>query len=86
MLRLARPGYHRFSQTREFDATYGGGESNVTVSLANYGIGEKFVTRLPKYDIEKYSEGVIKYLEFAEALRGSIQLQYLYSRTFPGAR
>ena len=51
MLRLATPGYQRFNQASEFTATYGGGEANVAVSLANYGIQSEFVTRLPKNDI-----------------------------------
>ncbi|MGL5919888.1 MAG: PfkB family carbohydrate kinase, partial [Bacteroidales bacterium] len=48
MLRLATPGYQRFSQASEFTATFGGGEANVAVSLANYGLNAEFVTRLPK--------------------------------------
>lgn len=51
MLRLATPGYLRFSQSKQFEATFGGGEANVAVSLANYGIDAEFVTRLPKNDI-----------------------------------
>ena len=51
MLRLSTPGYLRFSQAHQFDATFGGGEANVAVSLANYGIDTQFVTRLPKNDI-----------------------------------
>lgn len=51
MLRLTPPGFLRFSQTTNFDAVYGGGESNVAVSLANYGIPVEFVTRLPQNDI-----------------------------------
>ena len=51
MLRLAPPGFLRFSQTNTFDVVYGGGESNVAVSLANYGVPVDFVTRLPKNDI-----------------------------------
>ncbi len=51
MLRLTPPGYLRFSQASSFDVVYGGGESNVAVSLANYGIPVDFVTRLPKNDI-----------------------------------
>lgn len=51
MLRLTPPGFKRFSQASEFDVVYGGGESNVAVSLANYGIPTEFVTRLPKNDI-----------------------------------
>lgn len=51
MLRLATPAYLRFSQTDTFSATFGGGEANVAVSLANYGAEVDFVTRLPKNDI-----------------------------------
>jgi len=51
MLRLATPGYLRFSQSTELSATFGGGEANVAVSLANYGIPVDFVTRLPQNDI-----------------------------------
>ncbi|MDP4289670.1 MAG: sugar kinase [Bacteroidota bacterium] len=51
MLRLATPGFERFSQSRQLNATFGGGEANVAVSLANYGIKTDFVTRLPKNDI-----------------------------------
>ena len=51
MMRLSPPGFLRLSQTNSFDINYGGGESNVAVSLANYGIPVEFVTRLPKSDI-----------------------------------
>ncbi|MEX0660618.1 MAG: sugar kinase [Balneolaceae bacterium] len=51
MLRLSPPGFFRFSQTNYFDAIYGGGESNVAVSLSNYGVPSQFVTRLPTNDI-----------------------------------
>ena len=51
MLRLSTPGYLRFSQAKQYEATFGGGEANVAVSLANYGIETEFVTRFPKNDI-----------------------------------
>jgi len=51
MLRLATPGFLRFDQTDQFSATYGGGEANVAVSLANFGINVDFITRLPNNDI-----------------------------------
>ena len=51
MLRLAPEGYLRFTQAETFGAVYGGGEANVSVSLANYGIDSAFVTKLPKHDI-----------------------------------
>ena len=53
MLRLSTPGYLRFGQAKQFEATFGGGEANVAVSLANYGMDAKFVTRLPENDIAK---------------------------------
>ena len=51
MLRLATPGFQRFIQSASLNATFGGGEANVAVSLANYGIDTEFVTRLPNNDI-----------------------------------
>lgn len=51
MLRLAPEGYNRFVQSDKFLATFGGGEANVAVSLANYGIDTAFVTKLPENDI-----------------------------------
>ena len=51
MLRLAPEGYYRFVQTENYGATYGGGEANVAVSLANYGLDAAFVTKLPAHDI-----------------------------------
>ena len=53
MLRLATPGYLRFIQADSFDVVYGGGESNVAVSLANYGLDTQFITRLPDNPIGK---------------------------------
>ena len=47
MLRLSPPGQLRFTQARAFDVVYGGGESNVAVSLAGFGVEADFVTRLP---------------------------------------
>ncbi|HIW41506.1 MAG TPA: sugar kinase [Candidatus Mediterraneibacter vanvlietii] len=51
MLRLAPEGYYRFVQADSFGATYGGGEANVAVSLANYGFDASFVTKLPEHEI-----------------------------------
>lgn len=51
MLRLAPEGYYRFLQAEKFGAIYGGGEANVAISLANYGIDAKFVTKLPTHEI-----------------------------------
>lgn len=51
MLRLAPEGYTRFVQAEGYGATYGGGEANVCVSLANYGLETGFVTKLPAHEI-----------------------------------
>src|SRR5512142_1270584 len=51
MLRLSPPGALRFGQARSFDVVYGGGESNVAVTLAAFGLESDFVTRLPSNEI-----------------------------------
>ncbi|MDX1617961.1 MAG: sugar kinase [Balneolaceae bacterium] len=51
MMRLSPPGHLRFSQADRFEVIYGGGEANVAVSLANYGIPVEYVTRLPDNDL-----------------------------------
>lgn len=51
MLRLAPEGYYRFVQADSYGATYGGGEANVAVSLANFGLDSAFVTKLPAHEI-----------------------------------
>jgi 2-dehydro-3-deoxygluconokinase len=47
MMRLNPEGYQRFVQAEKFEASYAGGEANVAVSLANYGLDASFVTKLP---------------------------------------
>ena len=51
MLRLAPNGYYRFFQNDQMQATFGGGEANVAVSLANYGQDVSYVTKLPTHAI-----------------------------------
>ncbi|MBR5226253.1 MAG: sugar kinase [Clostridia bacterium] len=51
MLRLAPNGYYRFFQNDQMQATFGGGEANVAVSLANYGMDSVYVTKLPSHAI-----------------------------------
>ena len=51
MLRLKAPGHERFFQSPMLEATFGGGEANVAVSLANYGMDAEFLTILPQNDI-----------------------------------
>ncbi len=47
MLRLSPPGFERFFQSPLLQATFGGGEANVAVSLAQFGLESHYVTRLP---------------------------------------
>ncbi len=51
MQRLSPQGYSRFLQADKYVVTYGGGEANVAVSLANYGVDVEFVSKLPKHEI-----------------------------------
>jgi 2-dehydro-3-deoxygluconokinase len=59
MLRLNPPGFERFFQTPVLEATFGGGEANVAVSLANFGVDVSFVTALPKNPI---GDSCVEYL------------------------
>ncbi len=51
MMRLNPEGYLRLKQASKFEVSYAGGEANVAVSLANYGVDTKFVTKLPDNDL-----------------------------------
>lgn len=51
MLRLSTPGYARFVQSENFNATYGGGEANVAISLAQMGMEAAHVTRFPDNEL-----------------------------------
>lgn len=60
MLRFKSPGNERFFQSPVLEATFGGGEANVAVSLANYGQDAAFVTVLPKNDIGEACIGELR--------------------------
>ena len=51
MLRLNPAGYLRFEQANAFEASFGGGEANVAVSLAHFGMNASFVSKFPKHSI-----------------------------------
>lgn len=59
MMRLSPPGFQRFTQARSFEVVYGGGEANVAVSLANFGVPVEYVTRLPGNEL---GEACLQYL------------------------
>lgn len=60
MLRLTPPGYQRFTQAQRFEATYGGGEANVAVSLAQFGFDAYFVTQLPDNPLGNAAAGHLR--------------------------
>ncbi|MEY3323133.1 MAG: hypothetical protein RLZZ417_2716 [Bacteroidota bacterium] len=88
MLRLASPGYLRFSQSTQLEATFGGGEANVAVSLANYGIPASFVSRLPKNDIGDWAiQNLRKYnVQTQDILRGGDRVGIYFLETGAVAR
>src|SRR6188508_2496050 len=51
MLRLSPPGFERLFQSPVLSATFGGGEANVAVSLAHFGLDSHYVTRLPTHAV-----------------------------------
>jgi 2-dehydro-3-deoxygluconokinase len=60
MLRLSTPGFKRFVQSDSFEVNFGGGEANVAVSLANYGIDSYFISKLPKHEIGQAAVNLLK--------------------------
>ena len=61
MLRLAPNGYYRFFQNDQMQATFGGGEANVAVSLANFGLHSTYVTKLPRHAIGQAAVDSLRY-------------------------
>lgn len=80
MLRLAPEGYYRFTQAERFGATYGGGEANVAVSLANYGMDAAFVSKLPEHEIGQCAVNSLrKYgVDTSKIVRGGNRLGIYY--------
>ena len=72
MLRLAPEGYYRFFQNDKMQATFGGGEANVSVSLANYGMDSAFVTKLPDHAIGQAAIDSLRYfgVDTSKVVRG----------------
>ncbi len=60
MGRLCPPGYKKVLQATSFDVTFAGGEANVAVSLANYGVDTKYVTKVPDNDLGKLVKRILK--------------------------
>ena len=60
MMRLNPEGYLRFTQAARFEASYAGGEANVAVSLANYGMDASYVTKLPDNDLGRSARNALR--------------------------
>ncbi len=61
MMRLNPEGYQRFVQAEKFEASYAGGEANVAVSLANYGVDASFVTKLPANPLGESARNAVRH-------------------------
>lgn len=80
MLRLAPEGYLRFVQSDKFEATFGGAEANVCVSLANYGEDAVFVTKLPAHEIGQMAVNSLRKfgVNTSEIVRGGNRVGIYY--------
>ena len=80
MLRLAPNGYYRFFQNDQMQATFGGGEANVAVSLANYGLDSAYVTKLPKHAIGQAAVDSLRYfgVDTSKVVRGGDRVGIYY--------
>lgn len=80
MLRLAPNGYYRFFQNDQLQATFGGGEANVAVSLANFGLDASFVTKLPTHAIGQAAVNSLRYfgVDTNDIIRGGDRVGIYY--------
>lgn len=80
MLRLAPNGYYRFFQNDQLQATFGGGEANVAVSLANFGLDAAFVTKLPDHAIGQAAVNSLRYfgVDTSKIVRGGNRVGIYY--------
>lgn len=80
MLRLAPNGYYRFFQDDQMQATFGGGEANVAVSLANYGLKSVYVTKLPDHAIGQAAVNSLRYfgVDTSKITRGGERVGIYY--------
>ena len=80
MLRLAPNGYYSFFQNDQMQATFGGGEANVAVSLANFGLDSAYVTKLPKHAIGEAAVSSLRYfgVDTSKIVRGGDRVGIYY--------
>lgn len=80
MLRLAPEGYLRFVQAPKFEATFGGGEANVAVSLSNFGMDAAFVSKIPSHEIGQACVNSLRAfgVDTSKIVRGGARLGIYY--------
>ena len=80
MLRLAPENYLRFVQSEKYEATFGGAEANVAVSLANYGVDAAFVSKLPAHEIGQAAVNSLRKfgVETSKIVRGGNRVGIYY--------
>lgn len=80
MLRLEPPLYTRFLQTQSFDASFGGGEANAAISLAQFGIDSSFVSKIPQHDIGQAAVNSLRThgVDTSRIIRGGDRLGIYY--------
>ena len=80
MLRLAPENYLRFVQSDKYEATFGGAEANVAVSLANFGVDCAFVSKLPAHEIGQAAVNSLRKfgVDTSEIVRGGDRVGIYY--------
>ena len=80
MLRLSSVGYDRLFQNDGMQATFGGGEANVAVSLANFGIDSTYVTKLPEHAVGQAAVNALRYfgVDTEKIVRGGDRVGIYY--------
>ena len=80
MLRLAPEGYYRILQAEKYLATFGGGEANVAVSLANYGMDAAFVSKFPAHEVGQSAVNSLRKfgVDTSKILRGGPRMGVYY--------
>lgn len=76
MMRLNPIGYYRFLQAEQWESSYAGGEANVAVSLANYGIDSSFITKLPENELGQAAINAVRHfgVDTSNVVRGGKRL------------
>ncbi len=80
MLRLAPNGYYRFFQNDQLQATFGGGEANTAVSLANFGLDSVYMTKLPTHAIGQAAVDSLRHfgVDTSKIVRGGDRVGIYY--------